>query len=336
MHMADALISPVVGITMLVATSAVAGYSIKKVKNEINEQKIPLMGVMGAFIFACQMINFAIPATGSSGHIGGGLLLAIFLGPYAGFLTILSVLLIQALFFADGGLLAFGCNVFNMGFYTCFIAYPLIYKNIINKSYTKPRIFIGSLLAAIVGLQLGAFSVVLETFFSAKTELSFINFVMLMQPIHLAISIVEGLITATIVIFIYSIKPEILENKAKEKRPTKNVIIIFIIMVIVIGGFVSLFASSNPDGLEWSINKVTGQEELEVNDELYNSLAEVQENTAILPNYSFKGIEQGESLSVDNLGNSVSGIVGGALTLFLVVIIGLLIRLFKKKKIDLE
>lgn len=85
MHMADALISPAVGGTMLATTAGVAAYSIKKLQNEMDEKKIPLMGVMGAFVFAAQMINFSIPGTGSSGHLGGGMLLAILLGPYAGF-----------------------------------------------------------------------------------------------------------------------------------------------------------------------------------------------------------------------------------------------------------
>ena len=79
MHMADALLSPVVGGTMLAASVGVAAYSIKKTQNDLDEKKIPLMGVIGAFVFAAQMINFAIPGTGSSGHIGGGMLLAILL-----------------------------------------------------------------------------------------------------------------------------------------------------------------------------------------------------------------------------------------------------------------
>ncbi len=76
---------------------------------------IPLMGVLGAFIFAAQMINFTIPGTGSSGHLGGGMILAILLGPHAAFLVMASVLTVQALFFADGGLLALGCNIWNLG-----------------------------------------------------------------------------------------------------------------------------------------------------------------------------------------------------------------------------
>ncbi len=126
MHMADALLSPAVGGAMWAATAAVTVYSSTRVKQSLDEHKVPLMGVLAAFVFAAQMINFTIPATGSSGHLGGGLLLAILLGPHAAFLAIASVLTVQALFFADGGLLALGCNIINLGFFPCFIAYPLI------------------------------------------------------------------------------------------------------------------------------------------------------------------------------------------------------------------
>lgn len=98
MHMADALLSPAVGCTMWAAAAGTIAFCSAKVRKDLDDRKVPLMGVLGAFLFAAQMINFTIPATGSSGHIGGGLLLAILLGPYAAFLTIASVLMIQALF----------------------------------------------------------------------------------------------------------------------------------------------------------------------------------------------------------------------------------------------
>ncbi len=149
MHMADALISPAVGGTMWAASAAAIAYCSKKVKEDLDERKVPLMGVLGAFVFAAQMINFTIPATGSSGHLGGGMLLAILLGPYAAFLVIASVLVVQALFFADGGLLALGCNIFNLGFFPAFIAYPLIYKKIVKGEITKGKLALGASLAAI-------------------------------------------------------------------------------------------------------------------------------------------------------------------------------------------
>jgi len=104
MHMADALISPAVGGAAWAATAGLTVYSARKLKQEMDDRKLPLMGVLGAFVFAAQMINFTIPATGSSGHLGGGMMLAILLGPYAAFLTMASILTVQALFFADGGL----------------------------------------------------------------------------------------------------------------------------------------------------------------------------------------------------------------------------------------
>jgi len=334
MHMADALISPAVGGTMTAVSAGLAAYSIRKVQRDLDEHKIPLMGVMGAFVFAAQMINFTIPATGSSGHLGGGMLLAILLGPYAGFLTMASILLIQALFFGDGGLLAYGCNVFNLGFFTCFIAYPLIYKWITRKGLTAGRIFRASLVSAILGLQLGAFGVVLETWFSGKTELPFDTFVLLMQPIHLAIGIVEGLVTAAVATFVWKARPEILERAAAGKAlgglSINKVLAGILAAAIVIGGFVSWFASSNPDGLEWSLERTAGTAELEASGGVYDVLANVQSKTAFLPDYSFKSAEEGEAGSY--AGTSVSGIAGGALTLVLAGLTGLMIIAYKKKK----
>ncbi len=338
MHMADALISAAVGGTMLTASAGVAGYSIKKIQSDLDEKKNPLMGVMGAFVFAAQMINFAIPGTGSSGHIGGGILLAILLGPHAGFLTMASVLLIQALFFGDGGLLAFGCNLFNLGFFTCYIAYPYIYKSITKKSMTTKRIFWASLIATIIGLQLGSLAVVLQTMFSGKTELPFGTFVLFMQPIHLAIGVIEGLITSAVVTFLWKARPEILQGAQVEssKKSIKNVIITVIVATLLIGGVFSWYASSNPDGLEWSITQTAGMDELEnPESQLHETLAGIQSSTAILPDYGFKpaeGAEEAQDDSAVNVGTSVAGVTGGILTLVFTVVIGLVIFLIKRGK----
>ncbi len=198
MHMADALVSPAVAGTMYAVSAAAAGYSIYKVKKEDDASKIPVMGVMGAFVFATQMINFTIPGTGSSGHLCGGMLLSALLGPYAGFLTMIGVLFVQCLMFADGGLLALGCNIWNMAFYGCFIGSILIWKFIMKNGVSKKKITIASILGCVITLQLGAFSVTLETLASGITKLSFGAFVSVMQPIHLCIGLVEGIITGRI------------------------------------------------------------------------------------------------------------------------------------------
>jgi len=343
MHMADALISPVVGGAMWAATAGAAAYSIKKVQDDIDEQKVPLMGVMGAFIFAAQMINFSIPATGSSGHLGGGMLLSVILGPYAGFLTMASILVIQALFFADGGLLALGCNVFNMGFYTCFLAYPLIFKPIMRRGYSTGRLFAASMLSAVIGLQLGAFSVVLETLLSGKTELPFNTFLLLMQPIHLAIGVVEGLVTFAVVSFVYKARPEIIEKAALGQVlgsiSLRKVLTGLVIAAVVTGGALSWFASSNPDGLEWSMFKTAGTEELEAPDGIHSVLAELQEKLVFLPDYGFKASAEVESEEAEveeawpavSGGTSVSGLIGGVLTLALAGIIGLIVKRIKRR-----
>lgn len=343
MHMADALVSPAVGGAMLAVTGGAMAYSIKKVQEDLDESKIPLMGVMGAFVFTAQMINFSIPATGASGHLGGGMLLAILLGPYAGFITMASILLIQALFFGDGGILAYGCNVFNLGFYTCFLAYPLIYKMITRSQITSRRIFAAALLSAVVSLQLGSFSVVLETMFSGKTQLPFSSFLLLMQPIHLAIGIVEGLITAAVVAFIWKARPEIIANDTQGKTsypvPLKPVLTGLLLAVIVTGGLLSWFASSNPDGLEWSLEKTVGSGELAAQGRIYEVLAALQNKTAFLPDYAFPAQDvpeetestDGKLLSQERVGTSISGLLGGLLTLALVAFAGFLIRVLRKQ-----
>ncbi len=334
MHMADALISPAVGGTMWAVSAGLIGYCSRKVKEELDERKVPLMGVLGAFIFASQMINFTIPATGSSGHLGGGLILAILLGPHAAFLVISSVLVIQALFFADGGLLSLGCNIFNLGFFPAFIAYPLIYKRIVKKGASPARIFTGALAAAIAGLQLGAFAVVLETLFSGITSLPFSTFVALMQPIHLGIGIVEGLVTAAVVSFVWKANPEILDMTAPAApSPTmqaRHVAVALLAVSVFTGGFISWFASGHPDGLEWSIEKVTGRGELENAYSIQDALAGFQEKTAFLPDYSFRTAEavaaQPGREQDPRLGTSVSGIVGGLFTLFLAALVGFILK----------
>jgi cobalt/nickel transport system permease protein len=330
--MADALITPLVGGAMYLATVKVGSDSINKIKTQLDDTKIPLMGVMGAFVFATQMINFTIPGTGSSGHLGGGMLLAALLGPYAGFLAMAAILTIQALFFADGGLLALGCNIFNLGFYTCFVAYPYVYKRVLRKGYSTVRIMGASVLASIIGLQLGSFSVVVQTILSGKIELPFAIFTILMQSIHLVIGIVEGLVTAAVINFIWKARPELIIGHGAVKSDGYNVsfkgiLLTLLVAALIIGGILSLYASGNPDGLEWTLYHFTGQKELSLNSGLYQSLANIQHKLAILPDYNFKaGPEVPESA-----GTSISGVVGAIITLLLAAGIGITIRIISKK-----
>ena len=340
MHMADALISPAVGGTMWAATAGLTAYSAKKLKKNLDEHKVPLMGVLGAFIFAAQMINFTIPATGSSGHLAGGMILAILLGPYAAFLTIASVITIQALFFADGGLLALGCNIINMGGFACFIAYPLIYKKLAGARPTKGRILLGALVASILALQMGAFGVVLET-------LIFRHFGIVLYQLS----------------SIHAAHPPghrhrggaghrgggefCLEGAPGNPGPGaiwrhgrvhshKPLLLGLALFAVVTGGGLSWFASTHPDGLEWSVKGVTGKEELEAPKEgAHGVMGRIQERLSFLPDYDFKKPEGGEgekeakkdeSWPNVSTGKSLAGILGAAMTLLLAGVIGFGLR----------
>lgn len=326
MHMADALLSPAVGTTMWGLTAGAIALSSRKVARLLDDRKIPLMGIMGAFVFAVQMINFTIPGTGSSGHLGGGLLLAILLGPHAAFLTMASVLIVQALFFADGGLLALGCNIFNLGIFPCFIAYPFLYRKITGRHVAvRGRIIVASVVAAIVGLQFGSFAVVLQTVMSGVAELTLPVFALLMQPIHLAIGLVEGLATATVVIFLASARPDILDGMSvaaeQQTKSMRGILMALFAITLLIGSFVAWFASANPDGLEWALQKATGQEiEIPAEASLHHSLEALQEKTALLPDYD---LADGQG---SRRGTSLSGLVGSGLVLLLTGGIVLLLR----------
>lgn len=345
MHMADALLSPAVGATVWAGTIGTIGYASKKLTEQLDDRKIPLMGVAGAFIFAAQMINFTIPGTGSSGHIGGGMILAVLVGPHAAFLVMASVLTVQALFFADGGLLALGCNIWNLGLYPCFIAYPFVYKPLAGDGRSTRRILLASSASGIVALQLGAFSVVLQTLLSGKAALPFTTFLLAMLPIHLAIGIVEGVVTAGVVNFVRAVRPEILDTSAPAVPlasgiSLRNVLVGFAVLAVVTGGALSWFASSRPDGLEGSIGKITGTGELPGQEHgVPAALKSVQEKTAFLPGYGFKpptnapkSKEDAPSWPAVDAGTSVSGLIGGVLVLVAAFAIGWVVRALRRNR----
>ena len=348
MHMADALLAPAVAATMYVASGTTAGISIHQLKRDDEPQKLPTMAVTAALVFAGQMINYTIPGTGSSGHMCGGMLLSALLGPQAGFLSMIVILAIQCLFFADGGLMALGANIWNMAFYGCFVGYYLIWRPIIRskwfgtgKGAMRARIIAASIIGCVVTLQLGAFSVVLETSLSGITELPFGAFVALMQPIHLAIGLVEGLITAAVLTFVFESRPELLRDVdaagegLEGKRSLKATIAILAVVALVVGGGLSLLASSNPDGLEWALfgnaeegyaeNMGLDEDDFGVSSKAADTAGSIQEATSFLPDYAF----------ADNdtpVGTTVSGVVGSAMVAGVAVVICLAGGFFRKKK----
>ena len=360
MHMADALLSSAVGLSMSTVSVGAIAYAVRKVHREglqgptgyldaeasarslmaglSADSKLPLMAVAGAFVFAAQMINFTIPGTGSSGHIGGGILLAALLGGPAALLTLSTVLIIQSLFFADGGLLALGSNILNIGVVPCLLAYPLLFRPLVRKGVTGKRLGIASVVAVVVGLQLGAFLVVLQTVASGITQLPFGTFLVLMQPIHLAIGVVEGIVTGAILVFVHNMRPELLDISRSSgatgtagtqgRFSARRVLLVLAIATVVVGGALSLFASPHPDGLEWSIEKVAGTAELDAASPLHADSEKMQEKTAFLPDYTYADAGEGGSAA----GTSLSGIVGALLTFIVAGGTGWLITSLKRRK----
>ena len=330
MHMADALIVPGTAGVMFAASGAAAAYSIYKVRQENAPEKVPVMGVMGAFVFAAQMINFTIPGTGSSGHLCGGLLLSAILGPYAAFLTMIGVLLVQCLFFADGGLLALGCNIWNMAFYGCFAGALLIWKNLMKNGASKRKITLSSILGCVITLQMGAFSVCVETSVSGISSLPFGAFLTAMLPIHLAIGLVEGLITAAVLCFIHEARPELLwgigaGQQKKARLSLGKTLGILAAAAAVTGGVLSLAASSLPDGLEWALGRVAGSAELPASGSAFDAAESIQSATSFLPDYAFPGSESAA-------GTTVSGLVGALITALVLIAVALAFHFFRNRK----
>ena len=188
-------------------------------------------------------------------------------------------------------------------------------------------------------LQLGAFSVVLETSLSGITELPFGAFVALMQPIHLAIGLIEGLITTAVLLFVFESRPELLQDVAPaegaSKRSLKAVVAVLAVVALLVGGGLSLLASSNPDGLEWALfgnadagyseNMGLDEEDFGVSSAAADKAGEIQEKTSFLPDYAFPESEAA-------VGTSVSGVVGSAMVAGVALLLCLVGGFFRKKK----
>lgn len=329
MHMADALISPAVGGTFWLASAGLLAWCARKIRQTLDHRLVPLMGVLGAFVFAAQMLNFSIPGTGSSGHLGGGLLLAVLLGPHAAFLVMASILTVQALFFADGGLLALGCNIWNLGFYPSFVAYPLVYRTLCARGSWGRRW--AAVFAALVALELGALSVAIQTSLSGISALPFRSFAALMLLIHLPIGLVEGIATTAVTAYVLRARPEALERPSSAASPSP-VVPVLIALALIFGGILSWFASAHPDGLEWAVERLAGTAQLKAEHPVHAALEQMQTRTSFLPDYGFpvpaesEETTEGEAWPAIDPGTTVAGIVGSIMVLGVVALAGMMLR----------
>ena len=298
MHIASTLISAAVGGAFGTGSGGAVVASGAKLHKEKSPKPL-LMGAAGAAVFAAQMMNFTIAGTGSSGHIGGGFLLAAVLGPVPAYLVMSTILTVQCLLFGDGGLLALGCNLFNMGIVPCFLIYPLLKKLLC----TKLRIPAAALGGAL-SMLLGALCVVGETALSGANGMDMTAFAVNMLGIHAAIGVGEGLITAGLLAAF---------DKASA-HSEQTALAGTLGLAAVTSGLLSAFASANPDGLEWSIMQVAGAG-FGHTSAAHVLLDNIQSATALLPDYAFRAVENA-------LTSGAAGLIGCAAVFALAVLTG--------------
>jgi len=211
MHIPDGFLDTKVWASMDVVTAGAVCYATKKVNKRLGERQIPLMGVMGAFIFAAQMINFPV-AGGTSGHFLGGTLAAIFLGPWSAILVMSANFIVQCLLFQDGGLTALGANIFNMGIIGCLAGYG-IYKGISNMIGGNKGLLIGGAIAAWCSVMLAATATSLELAISGTIPLKIVLPAML--GVHSLIGIGEAFINVIAISYVLKVRSDIITDTVK-------------------------------------------------------------------------------------------------------------------------
>ncbi|MEV7235970.1 energy-coupling factor ABC transporter permease [Streptomyces sp. NPDC051020] len=274
MHVPDGFINaPVSAAAGVVAAGAVA-VSLRGARRELDERTAPLAGLVAAFIFAVQMLNFPV-AAGTSGHLLGGALAAILVGPYTGVLCISVVLLMQGILFADGGLTALGVNITVMGVTTTVVSYALFRGLAAVLPRTRRSTTAAAFVAALISVPAAACVFTLIYWIGGTTDIPIGKVLTAMVGVHILIGIGEAVITALTVGAVLAVRPdlvhgargltsplklridgELVDAPARQSvapaaaRSTRGLWATGLVTALVLAGFVSFYASANPDGLE--------------------------------------------------------------------------------------
>jgi len=339
MHMANELLSVPVATGTLAIAAAGLGLVCRKARQIISSDKLALMGIMGAFVFAAQMVNFQLPAMpGTSGHMVGAVLLAIVLGPHAGAIVISSVVIVQCLIFQDGGLLALGCNIINMALVPSYLGY-FLYRTITTGPSSGLRTYIGAMLACVVAIEVGATLVPIQAVLSAVLAVPFSTFLITMLGVHLLVGLVEGLITVAVLAYLQQVRPDVVMDSlpGKVRLSKKAVLITLVVFTVAIGAGLSLLASGMPDGLEWSYAERPDQPNFEPavsnDDPTIAAADDFQSRYSPLPDYSIRASELGKAAEQEVEAaagwTSFAGVVGSGITM---AVIWLTAQLLRKKR----
>ena len=332
MHMANELLSlPVAGSTLVVA-GGIVGLICKKAKQVITSEKLALMGILGAFIFAAQMVNFRLPAMpGTSGHMVGAVLLAIILGPHAATIVMSSVIIVQCLIFQDGGLLALGCNIINMAIVPTYVGYYL-YRMVTAKQFSNLRTYIGVILACLIGIELGAVLVPVQAALSGVLMVPFSTFLITMIGVHFLVGLVESIITVTVLAYIQQVRPDIVADNlcGKVRLSKRAVLATFVVFTIIIGAGLSLLASGMPDGLEWSYAERPDQPDFKPvvsnNDSRITVIDRLQSKYSLMPDYSVRSDGKNKNSQASAGWTSFAGVFGSITTMAVIWLTAWLLR----------
>jgi cobalt/nickel transport system permease protein len=288
MHIPDGFLSVVVSVVLWIISALVVAYALKRVGKDLGERQVPLMGVLAAAIFAGQMLNFTVLG-GTSGHLMGAALATILLGPWEAIIVMTTVVSIQAFIFQDGGLLAMGANIFNMGIVGVAVSY-FVYRTFTRLSGGKRwGIFTGGFGAAWFSIVAASLAVALQLALSGRSPANIA--IPAMGGIHMLIGIGEGLITVGALTFLYAARRDLLRLDGAVPQNANAVWLGGLAIAVLLAVF-SPLASKHPDGL----NRVAMQ----------NGFIEAAQGPLyrLLPNYAFPGISNAALATI------VSAIVG--------------------------
>ena len=244
LHIPDGFLSFIVSIVCWIITAIILSLAISRSNRSHGDRQIPLMGVMAAFIFAAQMINFPV-AGGTSGHLLGGALAAITLGPWAGMLVMTAVIAVQALLFQDGGLLAMGANILNMGLMTVAIGYGLYRGAAFTRNRTFKLVIAG--FAAWLSVMAGALFTSLQLWLSGTSPLQIV--IPAMLTVHALIGAGEALITVAALTFILQTRPDLIGEQSASATGSRGWVVVGMLVSLAVV-LLSPLASADPDGLE--------------------------------------------------------------------------------------
>ncbi len=247
LHIPDGFLSAPVAITGWVIAVLTIAFALRQTREQLGERQIPLLGVLAAFIFAAQAINFPV-AGGTSGHLLGGALAAIVLGPWAAVLVMTAVIALQGLLFQDGGLLVMGWNIMNMGILTAFTGHLtyLLFKRILGEQ--RRSLLIAGAVGAWLSVEVGALATAIQLGISGTSPLALALPAML--GVHVLIGIGEALITVGALSLILRTRPDLLAQGAKAGGTASAAWVTAGLLLALLMATFSFTASSSPDGLE--------------------------------------------------------------------------------------